>query len=873
MARSNSLTFTFRAITQGFVRDVKDAETATQGFDNSLKSVKTSSLDAREAAIKVEKAQQQLARAMKTSGEGSLRTADAQVKLERAQQKLASTTQETTKHQLKLSDGLKTVAKAAGAAALAYAGLDEAKKAIDTTEELTKGTIRLQRAFGLSAKEASAFVATAKTRGVDAKQLSQSFKTLASQLEGLSQGSKGAVKVFQDLGISATQVQGRPFADQLGAVSDALKNTAGSAKYAADASKLFGRGWQTVVPMLNKGQQGIRDLIATADKYGVTLDGKTIKSARDLAQAQRESQLASMGLQLTLGRVLIPALTKVTTFANQVVLKFRQDWPGIKKSLTPVISGLSGVVDAISAVVKALASCKPLIGTIKSAFVGLGQAFAAFGKLLKDVVHGDIKDAFGDLADMGKGLLKIAFGWVPAFLHIGGQLGTALVKGIKAAVTGIGGALAHAAGDFGSAIKNWINAHTLFGDSINVGPLHLKIPALAHGGAVPGTGNRDSVPAMLMPGEHVLTKQEVQAMGGQRAVFAMRRALGGGGQSFGGGYAAGGVITRMQAVGDAISSRRLPYTYGGGHGSLGVGAPGFDCSGYVSAILGAGGFIRYPMAVREPLASNLSPANGPNDGEVVVGIRGTSGQNAHTMIRVGSKYYESGGGHGPSRVGGWDGSFQWFKPRGMGSTVATSAKKAAKAVELLVTKNRKSTSKMPTITTERQRKYPYANFFSKAWEKARTTASLTDDFKVAERAMNYWDSVAANTNPMAPDSAYVYNTRDAWRARYTDLFYGGNGTGDYTQEPLYQQIYGTGGPVSGAADTSGATTAASSDNSGVLADIASSLQEMNARAKATVGTVDGTLSAWVTQHVMGTAGGRVGLGNQLPSSPGVVARY
>jgi hypothetical protein len=111
----------------------------------------------------------------------------------------------------------------------------------------------------------------------------------------------------------------------------------------------------------------------------------------------------------------------------------------------------------------------------------------------------------------------------------------------------------------------------------------------------------------------------------------------------------------------AIASKHLPYTYGGGHGRIGVGNPGFDCSGYVSVALGVLGAIGSPMAVRQPMAGALLRGDGSR---VTVGIRGSSGQNAHTMIKLDGKYFESGGGHGPAQVGGWDGAFEHFHPRG-----------------------------------------------------------------------------------------------------------------------------------------------------------------------------------------------------------------
>lgn len=54
--------------------------------------------------------------------------------------------------------------------------------------------------------------------------------------------------------------------------------------------------------------------------------------------------------------------------------------------------------------------------------------------------------------------------------------------------------------------------------------------AMAYGGSVTGgVPGRDSVPALLMPGEHVLTTSDVAKMGGQGGVYAFRAALANGG--------------------------------------------------------------------------------------------------------------------------------------------------------------------------------------------------------------------------------------------------------------------------------------------------------------------------------------------------------
>jgi hypothetical protein len=80
------------------------------------------------------------------------------------------------------------LAKAATAAGAAYVGISEIKGAVTTTEELTGATLKLHRALGLSIEESSRWAAVARARGIDNKQLQQSFGTLSKNVEAARQG-------------------------------------------------------------------------------------------------------------------------------------------------------------------------------------------------------------------------------------------------------------------------------------------------------------------------------------------------------------------------------------------------------------------------------------------------------------------------------------------------------------------------------------------------------------------------------------------------------------------------------------------------------------------------------------------------------------
>ena len=157
---------------------------------------------------------------------------------------------------------------------------------------------------------------------------------------------------------------------------------------------------------------------------------------------------------------------------------------------------------------------------------------------------------------------------------------------------------------------------------INAIPGHDDIGPLkfARGGAVlGGVAGKDSVLSLLMPGEHVLTAKEVQALGGQSAVYALRQAIQRGETDRWDlpAFATGGALDPnaiFKAKQFAQGQVGKPYVWGG------VGPNGYDCSGFMSALTnvlrGHYAFSRVAPRRRSrgpgsPLASGSSPSGQP----------------------------------------------------------------------------------------------------------------------------------------------------------------------------------------------------------------------------------------------------------------------
>ena len=117
----------------------------------------------------------------------------------------------------------------------------------------------------------------------------------------------------------------------------------------------------------------------------------------------------------------------------------------------------------------------------------------------------------------------------------------------------------------------------------------------------------------------------------------------------GAGLAAPGIaIPQVQAmVKEADSLLGKPYVYGGGHGSWGP-SSGYDCSGFVSAVLHAGGYLSEPVDTTS-LPSQAGIESGPGQ-YVTIYDRAQPGENGHVIIEIDGQFYESGG-----EAGSWGG--------------------------------------------------------------------------------------------------------------------------------------------------------------------------------------------------------------------------
>lgn len=243
------------------------------------------------------------------------------------------------------------------------AGLAKAKDAVNVTADLAKGTARLASLTGMATDEASRWVATAKVRDVNAQALSIGFVSLSKNILAANRGGEEQRKIFKSLGVSQKDLKTSDTSKILLSTADAFEKMGPGARRTAFAQKLFAKQSKTLIPMLAKGSGALKEQLALSDKYGTTMGDKQVKAVLEGAAAEREMELAMLGLKIAFATEIIPALTDVTQYFGTLLQLFRSG----PRSMKVTVAGLIGFSAAIVVLKRLYAKAKLVVLNVQLA--------------------------------------------------------------------------------------------------------------------------------------------------------------------------------------------------------------------------------------------------------------------------------------------------------------------------------------------------------------------------------------------------------------------------------------------------------------------------------------------------------------------------
>lgn len=193
-----------------------------------------------------------------------------------------------------------------GIGTILVAQFEKVRAAVDRLDALDD----LAEKTGVAASKLSGYSYAAEIAGTTSDDLATGIGKLAKNMAGAAAGSKEQEAAFKAIGVAVKNADG-----SLRATDEVLVDIAarfatyenGAAK-AALAQELFGKGGAAMIPLLNRGRDGIADLTAEAERMGLIVSDKAAAAAGELNDNLKRLELGSQGLYNRIASQLVPAL-------------------------------------------------------------------------------------------------------------------------------------------------------------------------------------------------------------------------------------------------------------------------------------------------------------------------------------------------------------------------------------------------------------------------------------------------------------------------------------------------------------------------------------------------------------------------------------
>lgn len=188
----------------------------------------------------------------------------------------------------------------------------------DVTVEMAEfgdETAKTARQLGIGADELLSWRFAAERSGVDANQLTTGLRRLQRNIVDAGEGVDTAVRAFRDLGVEFRDSEGgfREIEDILPDIADGFANLESDTQRSARAQQIFGRAGAQLLPFLEGGSEGIRELQRRFAELGGNLGDDFFANAEAAQDAMADFELASTAAKASLATELLPALTTIVT--------------------------------------------------------------------------------------------------------------------------------------------------------------------------------------------------------------------------------------------------------------------------------------------------------------------------------------------------------------------------------------------------------------------------------------------------------------------------------------------------------------------------------------------------------------------------------
>ena len=221
----------------------------------------------------------------------------------------------------------KNVVKAAGVMTVAVAGVSAslfamAKTTADSGDEFQKMSARL----GISSQALSEMKHATELSGASLQTYEMGLRKLSKGALEADRGMATYKRTFDELGISVRDANGQmKDSDALFMeVVEGLNNVESSTRKTALAQELLGRSGTMLLPLINAGADGIKEMREEAVALGITFSEIDANESAEFVDAMLRVKGSVVGLKNTFGKELLPVFTTVMNDISESFIDFKE---------------------------------------------------------------------------------------------------------------------------------------------------------------------------------------------------------------------------------------------------------------------------------------------------------------------------------------------------------------------------------------------------------------------------------------------------------------------------------------------------------------------------------------------------------------------
>lgn len=213
---------------------------------------------------------------------------------------------------------------------------------------------KMSRRTGIAVEQLSALRQAAQWSDVSMEQLQTALILLQ---RNLTMRPKGFTDTLKKLGIQIESLTGKSGDVQLQTIADGLMSISDANERVAATTQLFGESGAKLMPLLDGGSKGLRDMQAEAERLGVTMSTTTAQAAAKYSDlmAAMTNRLSALGMSVA--NIVLPAFNSMLSMflmLDQTTLKV-----GI--GMIATAAGVIAVAKAAPAIIGAFSTLSKLM--------------------------------------------------------------------------------------------------------------------------------------------------------------------------------------------------------------------------------------------------------------------------------------------------------------------------------------------------------------------------------------------------------------------------------------------------------------------------------------------------------------------------------